>query len=214
MSLGCSFPLLLFDRASKHVPIIDHIRVTHALRWRWRCMSFRMCWRPLCWTSPLLLYHVQEAPSCIFSFRAMDLLKPSASASNMPMQKMATSPPFPVLSLPQELQDRIFEFNLTIRDKVTPILIPSSYIPFYKALFPLVGRYEEDYQDRRLLDVPHLLTPGWQSFWCVESYFETVNTSSTGRTTSASRNPRCWHPYLLIFGAQRRRYIGSVELKY
>ncbi len=67
---------------------------------------------------------------------------------------MATQLQSPLLALPQELQDRIYRFHFTIRDKITPVLIPSSRMFFYRTFLPRVGLYEEEYQDRSFLNMP------------------------------------------------------------
>ena len=122
--------------------------------------------------------------------------KPSASRCQTSLRKkVATPPPFRLLALPQELQDRIFEHHLTMRDKVNPVLNPSSCMPLYTALFPLAGRYE-DCRSRRLLDLPgHPPHPNSRLavLLVCRKLLRDCQHMFTGATTSTSRNPHRCH---------------------
>ncbi|KAL9115032.1 MAG: hypothetical protein Q9187_007381, partial [Circinaria calcarea] len=63
--------------------------------------------------------------------------------------------PFPLMKLPQELQNMVYRAHVTLPDEVTPVIIPTSSMPYFDKYFPVIGLYAEDYQDRRILGFRH-----------------------------------------------------------
>lgn len=62
---------------------------------------------------------------------------------------------FPLMDLPQELQDMVYHAHFTLPNTVIPAIVPTSCETFFKKRFPVIGLYKEEYQDRDLLRLVH-----------------------------------------------------------
>jgi hypothetical protein len=130
---------------------------------------------------------------------------------------MLTMSAFPFLMLPQEIQDKIMGIHFSVPEKITPVIIPTTCLRFYKRLFPAVGQFDEDYQDRNFLGIcsrpqlPHsrlqmlLVCREFNSKYSHMFYLLNKFAFSGAATLTA---------FLLAIGPQRRRHLRSIEIRY